>query len=90
MNVSAPCVDFSSRAAARVKWKLFLNVVTAVESEAVAFAVGRALQLLKQEDDSIMDDAEHPRAAHHTQRKLLQVEACPSFKDALNHGAPGN
>lgn len=68
MKLSVPCVDFSSSAAARVDGQLFLDVVAAVEAEAVVFAVGGPLQLLQQEDDGIVDDAEHPRAAHPAQR----------------------
>lgn len=88
--MSAPGVDFSSRAAARVERQLLLHQVAAVETEAVLLAVGSALQLLQQEDDGIVDDAEHPRAAHHSQRELLQVEVCSGFEDAVDHGPPGN
>lgn len=45
-RVSAPCVNFSARAAARVEGRLLLGVVAAVEAEAVALAVSGALQLL--------------------------------------------
>ena len=85
-----PCVDFSSGAATRVERKLLFDVITAVEAEAVVFAGCGPLQLLQQEDDSIMDDAEHPRPSHPAQRQLLQMEACSSFKDTVNHCTPGN
>lgn len=62
--MSVPCADFSSGAATRVEGEFFLDVITSVEAEAVAFAVCGALQLLQQEDDGIVDDAEHPRPAH--------------------------
>lgn len=85
-----PCIDFSPSTATGIKGKLFLDVITAVEAEAVPLAVRCALQLLKQEDDGIVDDAEHPRPAHPAQRQLLQVESGSSFEDAVNHRAPGN
>lgn len=85
-----PCIDFSSGAATRVEGQLFLDVIAAVEAEAVVFAVRGPLQLLQQEDDGIVDDAEHPWPAHPAQRQLLEVEARPSFKDTVNHCAPGN
>lgn len=85
-----PCVDFSSGAATRVEGKLFFDVVTAVEAETVVFAVCGPLQLLQQEDDSIVDHTKHPRPSHPAQRQLFQVEACSSFKDAVNHCPPGN
>lgn len=66
--MSVPCVDFRTSAATRIEGKLFLNVVTAVEAEAVAFAICGTLQLLQQEDDGIVDDTEHPRTAHPAQR----------------------
>lgn len=74
-TVSVPCVDFSTCTTTGVEWKVFFNVVTAVEAEAMALTVGSTLQLLQQEDNRIMDDPEHPRATHHTQRQLLQVAA---------------
>ena len=85
-----PRVDFRSGAATWVEGKLFLDGVTAVEAEAVVLAVRRPLQLLQQEDDGVVDDTEHPRAAHPAQRQLLQVEACASFKDTVNHCTPGD
>lgn len=88
--MSVPCVDFRTSAATRIEGKLFLDVITAVEAEAVAFAVCGTLQLLQQEDDSVVDDTKHPRPAHPTQRQLLQVEACSSFQDAVNHRTPCN
>lgn len=88
--MSAPRVDFSSCAAARVEGQLLLDVITAVEAKAMLFAVSGAFQLLQQEDDGVVDDAKHPRTAHHAQRKLLQVEVGSGFKDAVNHGTPRN
>ena len=61
-----------------------------MEAEAMAFAVGGTMQLLQQEDDGIVNDAEHPRPAHPAQRQLLQVEACTGLKDAVNHRSPGH
>lgn len=63
---------------------------TAVEAEAVALAVGCTLQLLQQENDSIVDDTHHPWTAHPAQGQLLQVEAGASFKNAVNYCPPGN
>lgn len=61
-----------------------------MEAEAVALAACSTLQLLQQEDDSIMDDTHHPRATHPAQRELLQVEAGTSLEDTINHCTPGN
>lgn len=88
--MSVPCVDFRTSAATRIEGKLFLDVITAVEAETVAFAVCGTLQLLQEEDDGIVDDTEHPGPAHPAQRQLLQVETCSSFQDAVNHRTPGN
>lgn len=88
--MSVPCVNFRASAATRIDGKLFLDVIAAVEAEAVVFAVCGTLQLLQQEDDGIVDDTKHPRPAHPAQRQLLQVEACPSFEDAVNHCTPGD
>lgn len=54
--MSLPGIDFRTSTAARIKGKFFFNVITAVEAEAVALAVRSTLQLLKQEDDSVVDD----------------------------------
>lgn len=85
---SAPRVDLRPRAAAGVERRLLLQRVAAVEAEAVAFAVGRALQLLQEEDDGVVDHAQDARAAHHAQRELLQVEGRSRLEDAVDHGAP--
>jgi len=85
-----PGVDFSPSAAALIEGKLFLDVVTAVEAEAMPFAVCSTLQLLQQENDGVVDDTEHPRPAHPAQRKLLQMEACSGFEDAVNHRTPSD
>lgn len=61
-----------------------------MEAEAVALAAGGALQLLQQEDDGVVDDAHHPRAAHPAQRQLLQVEAGAGLQDAVRHRTPGD
>lgn len=85
-----PCVDLRAGAAAWVDRQLLLQVVAAVEAEAVALAAGGALQLLQQEDDGVVDDAHHPRAAHPAQRQLLQVEARSGLQDAVCHRTPGD
>lgn len=62
--MSVPCVDLGPSTATGVEGQLFLSVVTAVESEAVVFAAGSALQLLQQKDDRIMDNTQHARPTH--------------------------
>lgn len=53
-------------------------------------AVCCTLQLLQQEDNGVVDNTEHSRAARASQGKLLQVEVCTGFKDTVDHCPPGD
>lgn len=89
-TATAPAVDFCSGTTTGIEWQLLLHFITAMEAEAVVFAVCCPLQLLQQEGDGVVDNTKHPGSAHDTERQMFQVKTSTGFKDTVDHSTPGN
>lgn len=58
--LSEPVVDLGAGRAVGVEWRL-VALLRLMEAEAVAPAVPGAVELLQQEDNGLVDDAQHPQ-----------------------------